>query len=141
MKKKIDFFISKITIEAKKGRTLEIIVDTVENMFTSHVFYIVKPDLDEKLIRARVTNKYHQELKDSIFTDETKKQMEKEIEMQVKEEKERISKLPPSILFEADIRKLENKDKTVMVLSLPRDGLIPILYNNWDYLPQMKLII
>ena len=40
MKKKIDFFISKITIEAKKGRTLEIIVDTVENMFTSHVFYI-----------------------------------------------------------------------------------------------------
>ena len=141
MKSKIDFFISKIVIDAKKWRSMEITVDTVENMFTSHIFYIVKPDLDEKFIKSQVTKKYQKMLEESIFSDEHRKQMDKEIKQAIEAEKERISKLPPSIMFEADIRKMENKDQTVMILSMPKDWLIPYLYNNWAFLPQMKLII
>lgn len=100
---------------------MEITVDTVENMFTSHIFYIVKPDLDEKFIKSQVTKKYQKMLEESIFSDEHRKQMDKEIKQAIEAEKERISKLPPSIMFEADIRKMENKDQTVMILSMPKD--------------------
>jgi len=140
--KKYDFILKEINIRPLlPDVTAKINVTTVENLYTSHFFFITRPYVDEERIRRDISRKYQAIAEQTIFTDDMRERKEKDIENAIAAEQLRINELPHAIAFNADIVQMKNKWGSELILRLPTDELQIWLYKNAKYLKDMQLVI
>lgn len=140
--KKYDFVIEEIKVRPLvPSVTMKLTIPMMENLFTSHFFYIVRPYVDEERIKRDINRKYHKLMEETIFTEEMQKQKEKEMEVAIAAEVARINALPNAVAFQANILEVKNKVSSSIVLELPNDELTVWLYKNHESLKEMQLVI
>lgn len=140
--KKYDFVLKEINVRPLvPDVTTKLVVWTVENLYTSHFFFITRPYVDEERIRRDINRKYQAVAEQTIFTDDMRERKEQDIAKAIAAEQLRINELPHAVAFNADVVSIKNKNWSELILRLPTDELLVRLYKNSKDLAAMQLVI
>lgn len=122
MLKDMEFEHVQVASHHKKWFIWEINLNSnVDNIPTHMIVSLKRPEVDEDRIKKNVTYRYHEKLKDSLFSKEVRKQIEEESKSEIYLAHEERKQMVEPIIFHAWLSQYKNGLDTKIVLKIDRD--------------------
>jgi len=133
MLKDLNFTHMKLISDAKKWVIWEICISTqIPSMPMHMIVSLTRPPVDEDQIKKNVTYRYQEKLKDSLFSEAVREQIEEEIKSELYHAKEAYKKMPRPTIFHARLSEYkDNFDKTIK-LKVEKQCWLYIYKNSHD---------
>jgi len=122
MIKEIQFEHISIQAHAKKGFIWELMLSkTVDNLPVHMIVKMNRPVVDEDQIRQNVTYRYQEQLKNSLFSEWVRENIEKEVQSEIVMSWKIIRQMPKPIIFWAYLSEYKNGLDQKIKLKVPKD--------------------
>jgi len=122
MIKNLGFQNLSISSHYKKWYIREISLNSwVENIPTHLILSLTRPKVDEDSIRKMVTVRFAERLKDSLFSEAVRNEIEEESKQEIALTRQRFRELPNPIIFEGRLSEYKDKMDTKIVVKVSKD--------------------